>query len=140
MNQNQLADPQANPDARLHPAQPKDNGHADGNGHGNGDKNGHQPPHDHDQIDLNIPHPPAMWIFAIGIIAVLAMAALLVVGIIPRLRTHKELSADAEAAAHAPVPVNIVTPRRADAVLNVPLPGTLRPGRKFLSFPEPPGT
>src|SRR5439155_974371 len=66
--------------------------------------------------------------------ALLALAALLLVGLIPRHRQEQELRADAAAAVDAPVPVNVVRPRRSEPVVNLPLPGTLRPWQEVSLF------
>src|SRR4051812_49489097 len=94
----------------------------DGDGHQRADDHGHD-----DEVDLNVPEPRRAWVAAVGVVALLALAALLVLGMIPRHRQDEELRADAAAAMDAPVPVNVVRPHRAAAVVDLPLPGTLRP-------------
>lgn len=83
--------------------------------------------HDHDEIDLNVAHPPSGWIVAVGIVAAVVLAVLFVAGLAPRLMIHHSLAADAEAALNAPVPVNVVQAKRADSTIDVLLPATLRP-------------
>jgi RND family efflux transporter MFP subunit len=91
-------------------------------------------PHGHDEIDLNVPHPKPVWIFVAVLIALGALAALLVTGILPRLRDGKELQADADAAANAPVLVTVARPHRAPLQVSVGLPGTLRPWQEVSIF------
>lgn len=91
-------------------------------------------PHDHDQIDLNVPKPHAGWVIAVAVIAMLALGALLLVGLIPRQEAGKELQADAASAANAPVMVTVVHPHRAQPTVNVSLPGTLRPWQEVSIF------
>lgn len=90
-------------------------------GHGN------EGPAEEDRIDLSVPPARGGWVIAAGVFVVLLLCALFLVGLLPRLSTDRELAADADAAADAPVPVNVVTPTRAPAVVEVRLPGTLRP-------------
>src|SRR5260221_561856 len=80
---------------------------------------------DHDVIDLNVPKPRPIWVVLAAVVAVLALAALLITGWLPRQRQGKELNADAADAANAPVPVNVARPHRAPAVVSIALPGTL---------------
>jgi RND family efflux transporter MFP subunit len=93
-------------------------------------------PHDagHDEIDLNVREPRPLWVILAGVLAVAALAALLLTGLIPRHRQAKELEADAEAATGAPVQVEVAAPKRAAPVLNVALPGTLRPWQEVSIF------
>src|SRR5947209_8763615 len=114
------AETQTRPGPRGGRIEPDASGNGNQAGHGNGAA-------DHDRIDLNVPKARTGWVIAVAVAAVLAVAVLLVVGLLPRLRTGKELAADANAAANAPVPVSVVHPRRAPAVIDVRLPGTLRP-------------
>jgi len=90
--------------------------------------------HGHDEIDLNVPKPRAGWVIAVAVIAMLALGALLLVGLIPRQHAGKELEADAANAANAPVMVTVVRPHRAEASINVSLPGTLRPWQEVSIF------
>src|SRR5438105_7353621 len=102
-----------------------------------GDGDGRHRAHDHghsDEVDLNVPEPRRGWVAAVGVVALLALAALLVVGLVPRHRQDEELRADAAAAVDAPVPVNVVRPRRAATVVDLPLPGTLRPWQEVSIF------
>jgi RND family efflux transporter MFP subunit len=93
----------------------------------------HAADHDHDEVDLNVPEPRPVWVVVAGVVAVLVLGALLVVGLIPRHRQEKELHADV-LAADAPVPVNTARPRRAPAVLELNLPGTLRPWKEVSMY------
>jgi RND family efflux transporter MFP subunit len=88
----------------------------------------------HEEIDLNVREPRPLWVAAAGLVAVLALAALLVVGLIPRHHQAKELRADAADAANAPIPVEAAAPKRAAAVLDVAIPGTLRPWQEVSIF------
>jgi len=89
---------------------------------------------DHDVIDLNVPKPRPIWVVLAAVVAVLALAALLITGWLPRQRQGKELNADAADAANAPVPVNVARPHRAPAVVSIALPGTLRPWQEVSIF------
>jgi RND family efflux transporter MFP subunit len=89
---------------------------------------------DHDVIDLNVPKPRPIWVILAAVVAILALAALLVTGWLPRQRQGKELDADAADAANAPVPVNVARPRRAPTVVSIALPGTLRPWQEVSIF------
>jgi RND family efflux transporter MFP subunit len=93
-------------------------------------------PHDagHDEIDLNVREPRPLWVVLAGVLVVVALAALLLTGLIPRHRQAKELEADAADAAHAPIQVEAVAPKRAAPVLNVAIPGTLRPWQEVSIF------
>ncbi|HET6246957.1 MAG TPA: efflux RND transporter periplasmic adaptor subunit [Tepidisphaeraceae bacterium] len=93
----------------------------------NGNGNGHAHAEHHDEIDLNVPHPKSGWLVVAVVAAVLIFGALLVVGLMPREHTEKELAADARAALTAPVAVNVVSPKRADETIDVEIPATLRP-------------
>ncbi|HEX5245274.1 MAG TPA: hypothetical protein VFW23_18580, partial [Tepidisphaeraceae bacterium] len=84
-------------------------------------------PEQHDVIDLNVRQPGKASIVVALVVIVLALAAMLAVGIIPRIGIHNEIAADAAAAANAPVSVTVAAPVRAATVMNVALPGTLRP-------------
>ena len=55
------------------------------------------------------------------------LAALLVIGLVPRHEQTEELNADAAAAENAPVLVNIAKPVRAAETVQITIPGTLRP-------------
>src|SRR4051794_2423796 len=92
---------------------------ADGNG----------APHDvhHDEIDIGVPPARPVWVGVAGALVVVLLVALLLLGLIPRHAQEKELRADAEAAMDAPVPVNVAAPKRAPRVVDISLPGTLRP-------------
>ena len=87
-----------------------------------------------EEIDLNVPEPRRAWVVLAGVVAALALAALLLTGLIPRHRQAKELAADADAAAESPVPVEAVAPKRAAAVVEVAIPGTLRPWQEVSIF------
>lgn len=100
------------------PAPAGNNGHAQGN----------------DEIDLNVPKPRAGWVILAAAIAMVALAALLLTGLIPMNRQNKELAADAEDAANAPVMVTVIRPHRAQASIHVSLPGTLRPWQEVSIF------
>ena len=86
-----------------------------------------QAPPEHDEVDLSVPPARRSWVLTTVIILGLVLAGLLAFGLIPRLRGSAELAKETAANANAPVPVNVVTPRRAPQVLNVQMPGTLRP-------------
>ena len=94
----------------------------------------HGPETDHDEIDLNVPEPRPFWVVIAGVVAIVALAALLLTGLIPRHRQAKELEADAAAAQNAPIQVEAVAPKRAAPVLNVAIPGTLRPWQEVSMF------
>jgi len=94
----------------------------------------HEPETDHDEIDLNVPEPRPFWVVIAGVVAIVALAALLLTGLIPRHRQAKELEADAAAAQNAPIQVEAVAPKRAAPVLNVAIPGTLRPWQEVSMF------
>lgn len=81
---------------------------------------------EHDRVDLNVPRARLGVIFGIVIFGGLVLVALVVVGIIPRHKTAAELAANVEAI-NGPTPVTVVSPHRADASIDVILPGTLRP-------------
>jgi RND family efflux transporter MFP subunit len=102
--------------------------------HGQAGHSGNGQSAGHDQIDLNVPHPKPAWIGIAGVSAFLIVAALLVIGLLPRWRTGKELAANADAELNAPVPVTVVTAKRADATIDVVLPGTLRPWQEVSIF------
>src|SRR6476469_1207527 len=94
----------------------------------------HGPETDHDEIDLNVPEPRPFWVVIAGVVAIVALAALLLTGLIPRHHQAKELEADAAAASNAPIQVEAVAPKRAAPVLSVALPGTLRPWQEVSMF------
>ncbi|HZL36930.1 MAG TPA: efflux RND transporter periplasmic adaptor subunit [Tepidisphaeraceae bacterium] len=101
--------------------------------------NGHPPvadngAADHDQIDLNVAPARTGWIIAAVVVIGVLIAVLFAVGFLPRLGVNKELARDADAALHAAVPVTVVKPRRADAIMQVRLPGTLRPWQEVSIF------
>ncbi|MDB5171322.1 MAG: mdtA 3 [Phycisphaerales bacterium] len=105
------------------------------------DSNGGAPPDngnghaaEHDRVDLNIPHARKGWIIAAAVVAVVVIAIMLTVGVLPRLHLATELNADAQAALNAPVPVTAVTPRRSSETLDVHLPGSLRPWQEVSIF------
>ena len=89
---------------------------------------------EHVAIDLQVPPARRGWIIAVAVSATMLLAVLLLVGLLPRLRVNKELAADASDIANAPVPVTVVTPRRAAEVIDVRLPGTLRPWQEVSIF------
>jgi RND family efflux transporter MFP subunit len=84
-------------------------------------------PHDHDEVDLNVPKPKGHWVLLAAVIAIVALGALLFTGLIPRQRQAAELQSDAADMLHAPVGVNVARPRRAPVEVNVTIPGNLRP-------------
>ncbi len=92
------------------------------------------PPPDHDEIDLNVPRPRNAWVILGGIVAFLALAALVAIGFFPRNERQHELEADARAAAEAPLMVNVARPRRAAATTEMRIPGTLRPWQEVSIF------
>jgi RND family efflux transporter MFP subunit len=100
---------------------------------GNGGR-GHDGPAEEDRIDLNVPPARGGWVIAVGVFAVLILCALFLLGLLPRLHTSHELAVNAEEAADAPVPVNVVTPSRAPNVVQVRLPATLRPWQEVSLF------
>jgi RND family efflux transporter MFP subunit len=102
------------------------NPHPPANGNG---ASGHD-----DQIDLNVPMPRPAWVVLAGVLAIGALVALLLTGWIPRQRDGKELNADADEAANAPVAVNVTRPHRAPTVVKIDLPGTLRPWQEVSIF------
>ena len=114
------------PAARPHPAELP--------GHGHGDHQGNGQSAGHDQIDLNVPHPKPVWIGIAGVAAFLIIITLLIIGLLPRIKTGKELAADANAELNAPVPVNVVKAKRADTTMNVVLPANLRPWQEVSIF------
>lgn len=85
------------------------------------------PAADHDEVDLNVAKPPVAWVIGLGIVTLVLAGILLVIGIVPRWHTNQELGASADAALHAPIPVNAVHARRSSSVVSVAIPGTLRP-------------
>ena len=87
----------------------------------------HDDGHDHEEVDLNVKEPRRLWVIVAAVLGALALAALLVVGLVPRHQQTKELEADAAAAENAPVPVNVARPRRSPVTVEVSIPGTLRP-------------
>src|SRR5258706_13583972 len=90
---------------------------------------------DHDEhIDLNVPKPRAAWVILAAVLAICALVALLLTGWIPRQHNEKELNADADDAANAPVAVNVTRPHRAPTVVKIDLPGTLRPWQEVSIF------
>src|SRR5256885_15454840 len=95
---------------------------------------GHDAQAAHDEVDLNVPEARPAWVVAAGVLGVLALVALLVTGLVPRHRQAKELAADAAAAMDAAVPVEAAPPKRAPAVLEVAIPGTLRPWQEVSLF------
>jgi RND family efflux transporter MFP subunit len=80
-----------------------------------------------DVIDLNVPPPRPWWVIAAAVAGVGILAALLVIGLVPRHEQANELQADAAAAENAPVLVNIAKPVRAAETVQITIPGTLRP-------------
>ena len=96
--------------------------------------NGHREPTDHERVDLNVPRPRPLWVVLMALLGIGALAALLATGWIPRQRNQKELTADAEEAANAPVLVNVAHPRRAKAEESISLPATLRPWQEVSLF------
>jgi RND family efflux transporter MFP subunit len=102
------------------------------NGNGNGHADGHAP--EHDRVDLDIPHARKGWLIAAVVAAVVIMAIMLAVGLLPRLHQNAELAADAQAAQNAAVPVTAVTPRRSSETLDVRLPGSMRPWQEVSIF------
>ena len=94
---------------------------------------GHADEH-HDEVDLNVPEPRPAWVVLACVLGVLALGALLVTGLIPRHRQAKELEADAAAATDARVPVEAAPPKRSPAVVEVAIPGTLRPWQEVSIF------
>src|SRR5665213_2700198 len=93
-----------------------------------------RPSADRDQIDLNVAPARTGWIIAAVVVIGVLIAVLFAVGFLPRLGVNKELARDADAALHAAVPVTVVKPRRADAIMQVRLPGTLRPWQEVSIF------
>jgi RND family efflux transporter MFP subunit len=83
--------------------------------------------HGHDEVDLNVPPPRPWWVIAAAIVGVCVLAALLVIGLVPRYEQTKELNAAAAAAENAPVLVNIARPVRAAETVQITIPGSLRP-------------
>jgi RND family efflux transporter MFP subunit len=96
--------------------------------------NGHREPSDHERVDLNVPKPRPIWVVLMGLLGMGALAALLATGWIPRHKNEKELIADAQEAANAPVLVNVATPRRSKAEEEIALPATLRPWQEVSLF------
>ncbi|HSU69639.1 MAG TPA: hypothetical protein VLJ39_22330, partial [Tepidisphaeraceae bacterium] len=89
-------------------------------------------PHDgqgdgHDEVDMNVTPPRPVWLIIAAVVGIVAMLSLLLVGLLPREQANKELTADAEAALDAPVPVNVIQAKPAAESIDVPLPGNLRP-------------
>src|SRR4051794_25703952 len=99
---------------------------ADGNG----------APHDvhHDEIDIGVPPAPPVWAGVAGALVGARLVALLPRGLIPRPAQEREWRADAEASMAAPVPVNVAAPKRAPRVVDISLPGTLRPWQEVSIF------
>jgi RND family efflux transporter MFP subunit len=93
---------------------------------GNGDKIDHGS-NGHDEIDLNVPEPRPFWVVLAAIMVVVVLAVLLVTGFLPRRQQAHELAADIASATDAPVPVFTVQPRRSAAVVDLSIPGNLRP-------------
>jgi RND family efflux transporter MFP subunit len=94
------------------------------------------PAHDvhHDEIDINVPPARPVWVGVAGALVVILLVALLLIGLIPRHAQEKELHADAEAAVDAPVPVNVAAPKRAPRVVEISLPGNMRPWQEVSIF------
>ncbi len=70
----------------------------------------------------------------VTIVAVVLLAVLLAVGLIPRLHQSHEVAAEAAAALNAPVMVNVVRPQPADKTFAITVPGTLRPWQEVSVF------
>ena len=97
-----------------------------------GHPNGH--PADHDEIDINVPPARPVWVGVAGAVVVILLVALLLIGLIPRRAQERELHETAQAAIDAPVPVNVTTPRRAPRVVDITLPGNMRPWQEVSIF------
>ena len=91
-------------------------------------------PHDHDEVDLNVPKPRGMWILLAAVLAVVVLGALLFTGSIPRMHQSRELQVDATAALNAPVSANVKRPHRAPAETKITIPGNLRPWQEVSIF------
>jgi RND family efflux transporter MFP subunit len=74
------------------------------------------------------------WVVVAAVIGFLLMAALFVIGFVPRLHTTAELNADAETAANGAIPVSTIVPSRAASAIDLSLPGTLRPWQEVSMF------
>jgi RND family efflux transporter MFP subunit len=95
----------------------------------NGNGHGHE-----DAIDLDIPKPGSAWVVLAAIGVTTVLAALLVIGLLPRREAANQLAADAANAANAPVMVNVAHPTRGPTEVKVALPGTLRPWQEVSIF------
>jgi RND family efflux transporter MFP subunit len=91
-------------------------------------------PHDHDEVDLNVPKPNGVWVLLAAVVAIVLLGTLLLVGGIPRRHQAQELSNDANEASHAPVTVNVAKPRRAPNEVTINIPGNLRPWQEVSIF------
>lgn len=89
---------------------------------------------EHDRIDLNVPAARKGWLVALAVGIVLAVTVLLLVGVLPRVRAGRILQADANAEAGAALPVSVITPVRAPAVVELRVPATLRPWQEVSLF------
>src|SRR2546430_14644947 len=91
--------------------------------------NGHE-----DHVDLNIPRASSAWVVAAAFVGIVGLAALLLIGLIPRHESANELAADAANAANAPVIVNVAHAQRGPSDVTIKLPGTLRPWQEVSIF------
>jgi RND family efflux transporter MFP subunit len=137
MDSTQLSDP---PEYKSRPgnAPAKANGDSAEFHSGPGRASGHQftddPNVEHDRIDLNVPAARKGWLVALAVGIVLAVTVLLLVGVLPRVRAERILRADANAQASTALPVSVITPVRAPAVIELRVPATLRPWQEVSIF------
>jgi RND family efflux transporter MFP subunit len=89
---------------------------------------------DHDQIDLDVPPAKPIWVITAAVIGIVLLLSLLFIGLIPRQRDANALDASALAAMNAPVPVNVILPRRAQEVMKISMPANLRPWQEVSIF------
>lgn len=93
-----------------------------------------EPDDDHVLSPAEVAPPRTGWLIFGAIAIVVVLAGLLLVGLIPRERTGKEINARAQDALTAAVLVNTVKPTRASPVTEVALPANLRPWQEVSIF------
>lgn len=113
------------------PEEQRGNRNQDHDGRGPHDPNASRGPdagpgHDHgEDIPRDLEKPKGIWVAVVLFGLVLLLGVLFAVGLLPRLKRNKDLRNEARAVEDAPPIVNATRPRRAQAVTDLVLPGTV---------------
>jgi len=86
-----------------------------------------EPPHKgggHDEVPKDLKKPQAFWVIMVLAVLLVGLGVLFAVGLLPRLTQQKDLAAGVRDTEEPPV-VNVQTPRRAQAVTDLVLPGNV---------------